>query len=119
MAGSRGPRKADAGQFAEACRVRRLVPLRRLITDGDLFQTDNAGVQNVYAETWSLVHFLQRKRREDFGVYLTVLALRPADRGYSAETEIMIFEKVFGAIDAEFERAWLEFVLGERVRYPR
>ncbi len=119
LAGPAGPRRANTNQFSEACRTGRLVPLRRLIADDDLFAIEGATVENAYAQAWSLVHFLQRRHREEFGVYLLVLARRPTDRAYSGEQEVMIFEEVFGAIDETFEKQWLDYILDERVRYPR
>jgi hypothetical protein len=96
-----------------------MVPLRRLIGDGQLFTTTSAHAENRYAQAWGLVQFLQRRKRDDLSVYLAVLARRPTDRGYSPAQEVAIFEEVFGPLDDRFEQQWLDYVLDQRVRAPR
>ena len=116
LAGKGNALNATAEQFADACRDGRLVPLRRLVADQSLFDTTKANVENIYAQAWSLVYYLQRRRRDKLGEYLTVVATRPSDRAYGPEQELQQFEFVFGPLDEEFERQWLEYVLAQRVR---
>lgn len=107
---------ARADQFADACQHGRLVPLRTLVGEKSLFDTQDAHVEQRYAQAWSLMYYLQSERREDLGVYLTVMARRPSDRGYSGSQELQQFEHVFGPIDGPFEQRWLAFVLRQRVQ---
>jgi hypothetical protein len=119
LTGSRRPVKATYEDYQNAVQAGRVVSLRQLVTDKTLFQTAGENAANHYAQAWSLVHYLQRRRGEAFGEYLTVMAKRPADRGYTAEQELMQFEYVFGPIDEKFERQWLEYILSLDVRWPQ
>ncbi|GJM24006.1 MAG: hypothetical protein DHS20C16_04210 [Phycisphaerae bacterium] len=116
LTGEIAPKRVRAASFKDAIRHGRLVPLRRLIGDGSLFDTGKPNVGNAYAQAWSLVHYLHRRKREAFGDYLMVLAKRPTDRAYSAATELMIFEEVFGPVDDNFVKGWLDYCLDLRVR---
>jgi hypothetical protein len=119
LTGTEDWKPARAEDFRPACGAGRMVPLRRLIGDGQLFTTTSAHAENRYAQAWGLVQFLQRRKRDDLSVYLAVLARRPTDRGYSPAQEVAIFEEVFGPLDDRFEQQWLDYVLDQRVRAPR
>lgn len=118
LAGDGKWRDADARQFAAACAAGRLVPLRAFVGDEKAVHASEAHPEQLYAQAWSLVYYLQAHRREDLAVYLTVLYRRPVDRGYTPEQELLLFEKTFGPIDEQFEQRWLNFLLKQRVRPP-
>jgi len=111
-------KNAKAEQYADAVAGDRLVTLRRLIGEKELLKPSGERADARYAQAWSLVYYLQNHRREDFSVYLTVLARRPNDRGYSPDQEVELFEATFGPIDAKLEQQWLKFILRQRVRPP-
>jgi len=119
LAGAGRWKDATAEQFPAACANGSLVPLRQLIGDKSLFKTSGPHVEQRYAQAWSFLFYLQKYRREDLGVYLTVLARRPSDRGYTPQQEVMLFEKTFGPIDDQFRDRWLNCVLKLRVHPPR
>ncbi len=119
ISGEIAPKRMRADSYQEAVRQGRLVPLRRLIGDRNVFDMGRANVENAYAQAWSLVHYLHHRKRVAFGDYLTVLARRPVDREYSPATELMIFEEVFGPVDEQFIKGWLDFCLDLRVRRVR
>ena len=119
LANEPSPKRVTAASYKDAVRSGRLIPLRRLIGDRRVFDTNQPIIENAYAEAWSLVHFLHHRKREAFGDYLTVLARRPVDREYSPATELMIFEEVFGPVDDDFIAQWLDFILDLRVRQVR
>ncbi len=119
ISGEVSPKRVKATGYKDAVRQGRLVSLRRLIGDRSLFDTGRSNVENAYAQAWSLVHYLHRRKRVEFGDYLTVLARRPVDREYSPAMELMIFEKVFGKVDEAFVTDWLDFCLELRVRRVR
>jgi len=109
LADDNGPRMENLDR---ACRSGRLLPLKDLIADADLFsQGDNPQIVYVYAETWSLVHYMQRRHREKLAEYVRQVALRRPGQKFTAEQEIAAFEAVFGPIDEPLERRWLTFTL--------
>jgi hypothetical protein len=119
LAGEAAPKRVRAESYEGAVRQGRLVPLRRLIGDRSMFDTGQPDIGNRYAQAWSLVHYLHHRKREAFGDYLAVLAKRPVDRAYSAATELMIFEEVFGPVDDGFVKDWLDFCLDLRTQRVR
>ena len=119
LTGIEGKAGGRIDHFENAVRAGRLVSLQQLIGDKQIFDTRRANVDGVYAEAWSLMHYLQRFRRDDLSVYLTVLAKRPTGRGYTREQELMQFEHVFGPITEDFQRRWLKYVLSLRVKIPK
>lgn len=119
LSGEISPKRVRASSYKDAVRQGRLVPLRRLIGDRSIFDTRQANIENAYGQAWSLVHYLHRRKRVEFGDYLTVMAKRPVDRQYSAATELMLFEEVFGPVDDEFIKDWLDYILDLRVRQVR
>ncbi len=119
LTGIAGEAGGRIDHFEKAVRAGRLVSLQELIGDKRIFDVRRANIDGVYAEAWSLMHYLQRFRRDDLSVYLTVLAKRPTGRGYTPEQELMQFEHVFGPITEDFERRWLKYVLSLRVKIPK
>ena len=112
----RAVRAASVEDFRRAVAAGRLGSIRELVTRRALFDTATATVENIYAEAWALTFYLQRQRRDDLAVYLTVIARRPGDRRYSPEQEWLLFEETFGPVDEAFERQWVEYILRHRVR---
>ncbi len=110
LAGNR-KRIPKAEDFAAALEADRLVSLRTLIGDKSVFDTRRPNVNACYAQAWALMYYLHRHRRDDLSVYLTVLARRPSDRGYTPEQEVMQFEYVFGPIDDNLRSRWLNYIL--------
>ena len=88
-----------------------LLPLREFVAARGLFNTAQAGVEDRYSQAWSLVQYLQRKKRRQLAEYLTELSQRPERREYSTAQELELFETVFGPIDEKFEQRWLTYIL--------
>lgn len=104
-----GPRPENLDR---AYRSGRFVPLKELIGDTDLFSRgDNPEIVYVYAQTWSLVHYLQRRHREKLADYIRQVARRRPGEEFTAQQEVAAFEAVFGPIDEQFQRRWLTFTL--------
>ncbi len=112
-------RKVTSAAFAPAVVAGRLVSLAELVSRKPLIDGGTPPAENLYAQSWSLVFYLQRKHREDLAVYMTVIAKRPADRAYSPAQERQLFEATFGTLDQRFTDEWLRFVLDLPVRVPQ
>jgi hypothetical protein len=90
----------------------RLVTLKQLISDESQFDRRGEGGAMVYANTWALMHFLQRANRKELGAYLQDVSQRKPRVDVTPEQELALFEKYFGEIDYIFQRRFATFILG-------
>jgi hypothetical protein len=119
LAGERNAAEAKTSQFDAACANGRFVPLKRLIGETGLFNTQREDVEYTYAETWALTYYLQRRQTEAFGKYLVALSKRVPGKAHSPEEEVQEFESIILPLDEEFTRKWLDFILDLPVRLPQ
>ncbi|MHC4235122.1 MAG: DUF1570 domain-containing protein [Planctomycetota bacterium] len=95
----------------------KFLPLRELVGDARAFsRRDNPNLVHYYTQGWSLVCYLQRKKRQEFAEYLRLLSHRKFGEPTTPAQEIADFERVFGELDERFERRWVSFVLGLRFK---
>lgn len=71
--------------------------MRTLIQDEARFRNPEA-MADAYAESWGLVDYLMRDRREEFVTYLRRIAAKPRLTWDAAEARISDFEQTFGAV---------------------
>ena len=96
------PNVARLRQYREFAAQRRPTDsLLSLIGDESRFR-DAAAMLDAYAESWALVEFLMRKRRDELVAYMRQIADKPRLRWDGPETRIGEFEAAFGSI-AEVE----------------
>lgn len=72
--------------------------LKALICNEDRFR-DPTTIIDAYAESWAVVDYLMRERREEFVTYLKAVAAKPRLRWDDVETRLREFEAAFGAIE--------------------
>lgn len=102
-------------QRAAAVAAGRWLPLRNLLADSTRFHSPNADSGFAYAQAWGLVFYLHRERRDGLARYArTVSQRRPGDP-VDAEQSIQEFERALGPADAEFEGAWIRYLLAQRL----
>ncbi|GMU37018.1 MAG: DUF1570 domain-containing protein [Phycisphaerae bacterium] len=88
-----------------------LVPLREFVARRTLLaDRSRPDIVTLYAQAWALVHYLQAKHGDALGAYARSVRDRDPRRPLGPEEEIAAFEASFGALDAEFERAWIEYL---------
>lgn len=85
-----------------------------LIRDEARFR-DPATVLDAYSESWALVDYLLRERRDEFVAYLQQIARKPRLQWDGAEVRLREFEAVFGSA-ADVEAACVAHVRRMRVR---
>ncbi len=109
-AGSEGDRP-QAANLRYAYLEGRFVPLRELTGEHDRLARGDRNIVYHYAQSWALVHYLQRRYQKAFAAYIHALAQRKPGVTYTREQEIDAFEAAFGPIDEMFERRWVEYIL--------
>lgn len=73
--------------------------LSTLVRDDARFRDPNSSL-DAYAESWALVDFLIRTRRDEFVAYLRAISAKPRLRWDSADERLADFTTAFGAPDA-------------------
>jgi hypothetical protein len=91
--------------FASLLRDDRLMPLRKLIAMTSRDGTENERMAVAYAQSYALVTWVFRFRRDELRAYLRLMLSAPR-RTLSSEEHIQFFESAFGDVD-RLERAWL------------
>jgi len=94
----------------EPFRNEALSPLRKLVSEDGVFQTENARTAVRYAQAWALVRYLVDRKEEAFQQYVKQVASRPPDREFTAQEDLDRFEACFGPLDVDFLRNWLQYV---------
>lgn len=99
-------------QFNQQYRDNRkaVVATRLFIADDDQWKPER------YPHGWAMVHYLWKKKREQFAVFMRKMALREDDRVMS-ETEIQQeFEDIFGPADDKFHEDFLNYIFSIQFR---
>ena len=85
-----------------------LIPLRELITSPASFSGETQAL--AYAESWALVHYLNRAKRQQLQKYVEILKKRPSDYVSTPAQELVDFEVAFGKLDGNWERQWKQWM---------
>lgn len=72
--------------------------LRTLVQDEARFR-DPATILDAYAESWALVDYFMRERRDDFVVYLQRIAAKPRLQWDAGDARVADFEALFGPLE--------------------
>lgn len=107
-----GVREYAAEALQNAVASGRFLPLRTLSTEFEAFVQADGHEAFRYAQAWALVYFLDRNHQEALRRYLKGVARRRVGKPVGPEGEIAAFQDAFGEPDGEFERAWIDGVLG-------
>jgi hypothetical protein len=91
--------------FEEVLRDDGLVELRELVVLTRLAPTDDRLIHAVYQQSYALVTWMSRYRRDELGDYLKRMLAEPQGT-ISADRYRELFEQAFGDID-ELQSAWL------------
>jgi hypothetical protein len=91
-----------------------LIPLRRLVQHTEMPDDSDETIAAVYHQSYALVTWMTRFRRQELSRYIQELREEPPGRPSGAR-HLEIFESVFGDAD-ELERKWLRY---ERDRLDR
>jgi len=113
-----GKRVLRAEDFLAAIKAGRFVSPERLVSDPRVFFERGQHGATVYAMTWSLTHYLLRRRPRDLAGYLKEISQREPGRAVTPDEELSLFEKHFGPLDDAFLRQWGGFVLQLPYRAP-
>ena len=93
----------------------RFLPLTELIGDARVMSSRKDPNQiDRYAQSWSLVLYLQRKHRQPFAIYMTSIRSRSAGASFDKKGEVAAFESAFGPLDEAFEDDWIRYILSFR-----
>jgi hypothetical protein len=109
-------RRVSEAQCAETLATGRCLKLRDFVGDAHLFQRGGPMLTYRYAQAWALVFYLHRQHRQEFAAYVNLVAQRLPGRTLDPQREIRDFESVFGLVDAEFEQAWLKYIVSLPVK---
>ncbi|HKQ49487.1 MAG TPA: DUF1570 domain-containing protein [Phycisphaerae bacterium] len=89
-----------------------LVPVKEFISHAGWFGPATIG--QAYAQSWALVHYLNRAKRNQVKAYVEIINKRPKTYKSTPEQEIKDFETAFGKLDRKWEDAWKSWM--KRVR---
>ncbi len=92
-------------QFRRLLDQDKLVPLRELVTWTHMPDDDDDTITAVYHESYALVTWMSRYRRDELRNYLNAMSSEPAGRP-TPQRHLRIFEDAFGDVD-RLERVWL------------
>jgi len=98
------------GDWLELESEKKLVSLRELVSKPELILPTNPDAIDAYAQSWALVHYLQRNKRADLVKYIDLIRQRKEERVYSPDEEIATFEKAFGPLDDRFATTQRNFI---------
>ena len=108
-------RRLGADRLRAALAGGRLLPLRRLVSESDVFSAGPSELVYRYAQAWSLVFYLHRAHRDSFVRYLLRLRDLPPGQPYTPERRLAEFSELIGDPDEAFERLWADYMA--RVRF--
>lgn len=91
-------------QYRGLLQAGKLIPVRDFISSMVYF--DPKTITIAYAESWSLVHYLNRTKRQQVKKYVARINKRPRDYRPTPEDEITAFEEAFGKIDRRWVARW-------------
>jgi hypothetical protein len=111
-------RRLTGEDLVAAIEAGHLFPLAKLVSEPRLFRKRGDAGTRVYASTWALMHYLQRRLPDQLAAYLQALADRKEGTRISAEQEWLLFEEHFGSADDAFVKRWGNFVLSLPYRPP-
>lgn len=99
-------------QFESLLERGRLIPLRDLVTYTQMPNNDDDTIAAVYHESYALVTWMSRYRREQLAEYLQAMLDEPGGRP-TPQRHLQIFESVFGDVD-QLERTWERYERNSR-----
>lgn len=89
--------------------AKKLFPLKDFVSSARFFEAPD-DMQIAYPESWALVHYLNRVKRDELRAYVAILNKRPVDYEPKLEQELKDFEKAFGKLDAKWEKKWQQWM---------
>ncbi|MDY7109284.1 MAG: DUF1570 domain-containing protein [Planctomycetota bacterium] len=92
--------------FGKVLRADDLVELRDLVALTRLAPTDERLIHAVYQQSYALVTWMNRSRRDELAAYLRLMLAEPPG-SITADRYRALFEQAFGDID-RLQRAWLK-----------
>lgn len=104
--------------YIDAVQGQRLASVHRVISDEELFELRGSQGAIHYANTWALMHFLQRTRRDALKSYLQAVSRREPDQAFTPQQELDLFQEHFGLIDEKFLRRFATYILEIPYRPP-
>jgi hypothetical protein len=93
-------------EFQHFERQGRLFDVRDFISRPDFFAAGGDAPFIAYAQSWALVHYLNRTKRKKIKTYVELINQRPPGFETTPAKEIAAFEKAFGRLDARWVRQW-------------
>jgi len=98
-------------EFHEAASQKLLLPLERVLWDGEFLvrNTPNRGI--FYAQAWGLVYYLKNRFSDRFAAYVRALAARRPGESVAHEQEQAEYRRFFGQLDEAFVRRWEKHIL--------
>jgi hypothetical protein len=93
-------------------RSRKLLPVRELVSSPVYFAPATMGT--AYAQSWALVHYLNRVKRKQVRRYVELINKRGKDYLPTSEDEIATFEKAFGKLDRPWVNKWKRWMKNVR-----
>ena len=94
-------------QFQEILEQDKLVPLRDLVTYSRMPDNTDDTISAVYHESYALITWMSRFRREELRELMDALRNEPPGRP-TPQRQLQIFEQAFGDVD-RLERLWLRY----------
>jgi hypothetical protein len=91
---------------------KQLIPTADFVSDWKYFAPETIHI--AYAQSWAMVHYLNRVKRKQVKDYVALLNKRPKDFKTTPERELADFQKCFGKLDARWDKAWKAWM--EKVR---
>ncbi len=92
-------------QFQEILEQGKLIPLRDLVTYTRMPDNNDDTIAAVYHESYALITWMNRFRREELRHLMDALRIEPPGRP-TPQRQLQIFEQAFGDVD-RLERLWL------------
>lgn len=109
--------KLTGEDFRRAVKAGRLPSLQTLVSEPDLFHSRDVLGTNLYAATWALMHYLQRREDDKLAAFLKACHGRnPAEP--DPREELAFFEAYFGPLDDQFVDEMCTFVFLYEQRTP-
>jgi hypothetical protein len=99
-------------EYQKFLKDKKLIAVREFISTHDHFK--EATISIAYAESWALVHYLNRTKRAKLSQYIELINKRPKTYKTTPDQEIADFEKCFGKVDTKWVTAWENWM--KRVR---
>jgi len=83
--------------------------IQTLISDDERFNFADERTFDAYAESWALIHFLLRRKKNDFRDYLKAISTKRPGFQVDAETRLKEFTDHFGDLE-KLDRAFLKYI---------